>query len=178
MASFDWYIFLSEDWISGKTLECKMQTNVFFFRISHIDAPAAPKFTFLHPLIFMMPHLSHCALQLHSLCCILNFQMMLCIERQLEMEDTKMMMMVMMMIGKTWSLRMIWRTWRYLFIDGIKKQQTHTTAQAESIGSASSTSMKTIWVEMHQMHLLLSLVITNSNINTEYREHHSIILYH
>ena len=66
-----------------------MQTNVFFFRISHIDAPAAPKFTFLHPLIFMMPHLSHCALQLHSLCCIMNFQMMLCIERQLEMEDAK-----------------------------------------------------------------------------------------
>ena len=59
----------------------------------------------------------------------------------------------------------------------LKKQ--HTTPLAESIGSGSSTFLKMIWVERHLlMHLLLSLVITNSNRNTECSKHHSISLFH
>ena len=37
-------------------LKCKQMLT---FQISHIETPASPKFTFLHLLIFVMPHLSH-----------------------------------------------------------------------------------------------------------------------
>ena len=55
----------------------------------------------------------------------------------------------------------------YLFLH-IKKYKTHAIPQAESTGCGSSTFLKMIWVERHHLlHLLLSLVIMNSNTSTE-----------
>ena len=49
-----------------------------------------------------------------------------------------------------------------------KKYKTHAIPQANSIRSRSSTFLKMIWVEIHHLvHLLLTLVIMNSNTSTE-----------
>ena len=70
-----------------------------------------PKNTFLHPLFFLMPCLSHHILQLHSLFHILKYQLIWHKGRQLQMEDVEYDSQIDDDKWEDMNWGMIWRTW-------------------------------------------------------------------